>query len=68
MVQPDDLESIYRLGAAMLCEAGEIKLAAIATGMALAVLVADSVLDPVIAKRRGRHRRMRNDALRALRG
>lgn len=38
----------------LLCGAGEIKFAFIATAMALAVLMADMVIDPLIAKRRGK--------------
>ena len=38
----------------LLCGAGEIKFALIATGMALVVLLADMVIDPIIAKRRGK--------------
>ncbi len=37
----------------LLCGLGEIKLALIATGMALVVLVADNVIDPLLSKRNG---------------
>jgi putative Mg2+ transporter-C (MgtC) family protein len=41
----------------LLCGLGELKFAFIATGMAVIVLLADTVIDPLIAKRRGAHDR-----------